>query len=428
MRPLVIGLIAVGLMATAAVQLKPAQPVFDTQLAWADRGEWIRGDTHLHTRFSDGAHSPEEIAAQAVTHGCQAIAFTDHADRTLGGASPEYFAAIESVRAARSGLVVVAGLEWNVPPSGGDDHAAVLLPQVPDEGTILAEFKRRFDDFDRDDERRPRIEDALAWLATTAPPAVKPVVIYNHPSRKDSSSLQNADEILRWRAVNDLAIGFESGPGHQGRPPFGSYSGKVPLIDRWDPVAAQPGDAWDTLLQRGVDVHGAMASSDFHNANPGDLNDFWPCQFAETSYYVPERTPAGLLRALRAGAFYAVHGHIARRVELRLNAVGLPRPAVVGERLRAPLGSVLTASLNLRIPEADWNGAVNRVDVVEFILVTPGGVLVHPHAVSGTGDQRVDQPVTLDAPSLVIRARGRRIVPDGPDLMFYTNAIRVSAF
>ena len=137
--------------------------------------------------------------------------------------------------------------------------------------------------------RSPTFRPALTWLAqTTAASPVKPVVIYNHPSRKDASSMQNVDDILAWRKVNDLVIGFESGPGHQGKPPLGSYEQKISLIDRWDPVAARTGDAWDTLLQRNVNVHGAMTSSDFHTPNPADLNDFWPCQFAETWFYVPD--------------------------------------------------------------------------------------------------------------------------------------------
>ena len=57
----------------------------------------------------------------------------------------------------------------------------------------------------------------MTWLAqTTAASPVKPVVIYNHPSRKDASSMQNVDDIVSWRKVNDLVIGFESGVGHQG--------------------------------------------------------------------------------------------------------------------------------------------------------------------------------------------------------------------
>ncbi|HAM73425.1 MAG TPA: histidinol phosphatase [Verrucomicrobiales bacterium] len=35
-------------------------------------------DLHLHTRFSDGTYSPEELASEAARHGLRAISLTDH--------------------------------------------------------------------------------------------------------------------------------------------------------------------------------------------------------------------------------------------------------------------------------------------------------------------------------------------------------------
>src|SRR2546426_8512945 len=35
-------------------------------------------DLHLHTYFSDGTYSPEEVVALAQQHGLKAIALTDH--------------------------------------------------------------------------------------------------------------------------------------------------------------------------------------------------------------------------------------------------------------------------------------------------------------------------------------------------------------
>ena len=272
-------------------------------------------------------------------------------------------------------------------------------------------------------------EAALRWLAeaTKASP-VKPVVIYNHPSRKDASSLDNIGDIVGWSGVNDLVIGFEAGPGHQGKAPLGSYESKEVLIDRWDPVAARPGDAWDTLLQRGLNVHGAMTSSDFHNDNPGNLNDFWPCQFSESWYYVPERTTAGVLRAMRAGTFFGVHGQIARQVELTVRAEGLPRPAIAGETIQV-FGErpVVSATVAMTVPDVDWEGRPNRVDAVEFIVITPTDTVVRTHPIAGGGRQSVTEPITVGGGGVVVRARLRRVVPDGPDLMAYTNAIRVVA-
>ena len=91
------------------------------------------------------------LVAGAVKHGCQAVAVADHADRQLRGASPEYMAAVKAARAAHPDTIVIAGLEWNVPPRAGDEHATVLVPDTIDEEAVLAEFKQRWDDYDRVD-------------------------------------------------------------------------------------------------------------------------------------------------------------------------------------------------------------------------------------------------------------------------------------
>ena len=107
-------------------------------------------------------------------------------------------------------------------------------------------------------------------------------------------------------------------------------------IDRWDPVAARVGDAWDTLLHDGLDVWAAYAPSDFHTESLADLGDYWPGQFAETWVYAPERSSAGILRALHAGSFFGDHGRIVREAELHVGATGLARPAGAGEVISVP--------------------------------------------------------------------------------------------
>lgn len=395
---------------------------------WAGHGQWIAADLHMHSRFSDGAATVEQLVSKGAGYGCQAMAITDHGDRGLQGASPAYEVAIGSTRIAHPGLIILSGLEWNLPPWGGQEHAGVLVPEDRAEGAILAEFKSRFDDYDRGDEKVPPVEDALRWLANAGGslPAM-PVVIYNHPSRADATSEQIVNRMVSWRGASDLMIGFEGGPGHQGHTPIGSYSGKERPVDRWDPVAATPGGAWDTLLERGLDVYAAVASSDFHNDSASDLHDYWPCQFAETWLYVPDKSSAGVLRALHAGTFFGVYGHIARDVELTVGTKGLAQPATIGESVSVPAGATVTADVSVTIPETDWQDQPNHLDAIEFIVVTPKGVSVLSQPVTGTGRQSVSQTVTVGKGGAVIRARGRRVVADGPDLMFYTNAIRVIA-
>lgn len=395
---------------------------------WAMEGSWLPADLHVHTRFSDGGNTVEEVIARAREFGCRVIAITDHADRQLRAATAAYQADIEAARAANPDMVILAGLEWNIPPRSGDEHATVLAPSGPDEWSTLAEFKARFDDYDLQGRPTPDAAEALRWLATRNSGELTPVVIANHPSRKDDSAMDNVDQILAWRQANDLVVGFEGAPGHQGDDPIGSYDSTIQTVDRWDPAAADSGGAWDTLLARGIDIHGALAGSDFHTANPRDLNDPWPCEFSETWLYVPEETPAGVLRALRAGAFFGVHGHIARGVELTLSADGLERPAVAGEIVEIPAPSQVTATVHFAVADRDWRNEPNRIDAVDFIIATDAGVVTSTQsAAPGVGRQSLAHTFTVGERGAVVRVRGRRVIDDGPDLLFYTNAIRAAS-
>ena len=116
---------------------------------------------------------------------------------------------------------------------------------------------------------------------------------------------------LSWRKVNDLVIGFESGAGHQGNVPLSSVFRSEDFADRSlrDPVAAQTGDAWDTLLQRNVSVHGAMASSDFHTPDRSRFEQLsGRVSFLRPGSTCPRRRHLGVLQAIRAGTFVGVHG------------------------------------------------------------------------------------------------------------------------
>jgi hypothetical protein len=405
---------------------EPPKARFVHQIDWLDKGQWLKADLHAHTKFSDGGSTVAEVVDKAASFGCQVVAITDHGDRNLMAATQPYFEAIEEARKAHPEMIVLAGLEWNVPPFGGDQHANVFLPPVEREGPLLAQFKADFDELGRDDEGPALADQALQWLAKNCTAnGLSPIVVYNHPTRKRAVSTDIVAEFVHMRQLNPLVMGMEGGPGHQRAKPLGSYRIPQELIDRWDPAVARIGDAWDQLLGQGIDVWGAQTDSDFHNDSPDDLHDYWPGEFAETWLYVPQKSRRGVFQALQAGTFFGVHGHIAREVQIQVEAAGLPRPAQAGETIAIPAGSDVKIQVKCKTPETDWEGKPNALSTIELIAIDEAGA-----------KEVTKQPVTDAAPTLtftlrpsakgvVVRARGRRTVPGGPDLMFYTNPVRV---
>ena len=416
--------IAAGVFSLPAVTRGQAVPRFVREVPWAGRGTWLKVDTHTHTRFSDGGRTVEEVVQHAAKFGCDAVAVTDHLDRNLTGATPEYFDAVDKARAVYPGTIILAGAEWNIPPWNGEEHATVLV--APGAERKLEIFKREFDDLKRTQHDGSLAAAALQWLAANAVvDGISPVVTYEHPSRADAHSMENVADMVGWRAVNDLVMGLAGAPGHQGTKPIGSYGYKEVPIDRWDPAAARVGDAWDTLLGRGIDVWAAYAPSDFHSEQLSGLADYWPGEFSETWVYAPERSAAGVLRALRAGSFFANHGRIVREVELRVNAEGLPRAAGAGETIAVAAGEDVVAQLSFVVPPTAWRAGPNHIDAVELIGIDASGARIVAQGPPDTTGAALTFRTRVPTGGLVLRARGFRILETKTRLAFYTNPVRI---
>lgn len=71
-------------------------------------------DLHMHTYFSDGTNSPEEVVKEALAAGLSCIAITDH--DTVDGIQPTLDAA------KGTGLEVLAGIELSTEINGRDVH------------------------------------------------------------------------------------------------------------------------------------------------------------------------------------------------------------------------------------------------------------------------------------------------------------------
>jgi predicted metal-dependent phosphoesterase TrpH len=71
-------------------------------------------DLHLHTTFSDGTYSPEELVAQARRHGLAAISLTDH-DTVEGCATT-------AAECQRAGIEFITGTELTAEHDGNELH------------------------------------------------------------------------------------------------------------------------------------------------------------------------------------------------------------------------------------------------------------------------------------------------------------------
>ncbi len=362
-------------------------------------GLWLRIDTHVHSRFSDGAESLVTICRRAEAEGLDVLAFTDHAGPRMRGRWETASSSIAAARRACPRLVILAGMEWNLPPWGGRVHATVLMPSGPEEGRRLAEFAARFDDAER---TAPPMARALAWLDATAGAGPRPVVLVNHPARR-AASLAAAEAMLL-EAFAAGAVGASGAPGHQGGRPPGVYPPPVGADGRWDPTL-RPGGAWDQALRDGRAVTMARAPSDFHNDDPADLADRWPGTWSATWVWAGARTAEAVLDGLRAGATGAGLGGVGLRPRLRLRVgaielgAGGAAEVEVGRRLE------LRVEADAADPALAWTLILTGRRGTEVRSVTP------------------DAWIALEMPPGELVLRGAADHPDGRGLR--TGAIRL---
>jgi predicted metal-dependent phosphoesterase TrpH len=85
-------------------------------------------DLHLHTRFSDGTYTPEELAAQAKRHGLRVIALTDH--DTVEGC-PRLQAACDA-----GGIEFIPGTELTADWNGNEVHILGYFLDVTRDGFL----------------------------------------------------------------------------------------------------------------------------------------------------------------------------------------------------------------------------------------------------------------------------------------------------
>ncbi|MDR7532925.1 MAG: DNA polymerase/3'-5' exonuclease PolX [Armatimonadota bacterium] len=106
----------------------------------------LRGDLHVHTRWSDGAETAEAMAQAARALGYEYLCITDHSQslKFAGGVPPDDLRqhAAEARRlSARLGIAVLIGTECDILPDGRLDYADDVLAELD---VVVASVHSRF--------------------------------------------------------------------------------------------------------------------------------------------------------------------------------------------------------------------------------------------------------------------------------------------
>ncbi len=285
------------------------------------------GDTHVHHRQT----GLERVVDAASQHGCNYLAFTEHAHYTeYLEAQPEL---IEKAYAAHPNILLVNGVEWST-PAGNEtraEQAGLLMPGGVDGMPLLRQFLNRFDT------RVAGLKiseaaflEALRFLSEHGSGDVRPTVILTHPHRPQAAF--TVEQIRRALQIGPAVAGLcaSSRPPERGE------------LDVW-PWVSQIGGVCDQVLAGGQRIV-MLAESHLHRHISEGGDEFWPGEFRRNYIYCPERTESGLFRGLRSGASYFVLGGIVEEVEFTASVAG--ETIMMGESLVVPSGQSVEISVS----------------------------------------------------------------------------------
>jgi histidinol phosphatase-like PHP family hydrolase/predicted nuclease with RNAse H fold/dephospho-CoA kinase len=191
----------------------PVEIIFTESIKKKGHGNSLRGDLHMHTIWSDGKHSIEEMAGRAKELGREYIGITDHSYslRVANGISAvDAKQQVEEIHKLKNtGIKVLAGIEVEVLKDGSLDFSDAILSQFD---YVIAGIHTYFNQTQQQLEKR--IENALSnpYVNIFAHPSARllgrPGVLF---SRRDSYNI-SISHIIEICKKNNVAIEFNSFP------------------------------------------------------------------------------------------------------------------------------------------------------------------------------------------------------------------------
>ncbi len=368
-----------------------------------EKGEYLAGDFHQHTLYTDGSNPFSKVMEENANHGLDWWANSEHGgernrdgngnywddptyyptnpilgDEEFSGGHQEMwrwqslrdyvFPDILTTRMLYPEKVVISGLEWNVP---GHEHCSTGI--VAEDASAISAFEFMFDASDDDTSREGEVtpystltkqnddhEDAVAaaaWMQAQKEAGLidDGYIVFAHIERANSFTAADFRDFNN--AGPDVCFGYEGAPGHQasGDRGFsrnadggGTYGGSG-----W--YSAEVGGLWDALLGEGRNWWN-FASSDCHNHWTEGGSDFWPGEYQKNYAKIDagaEYREASVVEGLRSGNSWHVEGDLID--QLHFTAKSGRNVVEMGETLTARPGRMVAIKIRVHDPDGANN-------------------------------------------------------------------------
>lgn len=385
-------------------------------------GNYLKGDFHQHTTYSDGSYSFAHMMAKNNQYGLDWWANNDHgggfnrdgrvsgsdlnttvywdsysANAILGSTSSsgghqnmwrwqslrDYsFVDVLTARLLYPSKTIIQGYEWNVP---GHEHAsfAVISNQFDAAPNCnpLAEFEFKFDNSDNDvtggvaqgwtkstATDHAKTLEAITWLQTNY--KTTSYVVPAHPERQKKYKINDFRDMNN--AGPDVCFGFESMPGHQKSSGRGGYSANSDggvTYGGCGVYAAEIGGMWDAMLSEGRNFW-LFANSDSHS----ESGDFYPGEYQKNYTYTTGKSAQNIVDGLRAGNTWVVEGDLIDSLVYNIETVDTEKTTgVMGADMLITKGKTIKITIKARDPQGNnfntysayTNPELNHIDLIK---------------------------------------------------------------
>ncbi len=357
--------------------------------------EYLPGDFHQHSYYTDGSHVFMESMAQNNIY-LQWWANSEHGgmrnrdgegndwtDKTKYPVNPilgdnpnspdepthmyrwqslrDYvYPEIMEARDLYPDKTIINGLEWNVP---GHEHCSTAIHQPgSDVPTAISEFEYRFDKADPDTSRNGEdgiLGDALSKTNSSKDDAISAVTWMQDlhdsgiadawvvPAHIERARAFIIEDFRNWQdAGPDVAVGFEGAPGHQtsGTRGFGTSSVGGGTYGGSGYYSAIVGGLWDAMSAEGRKWFNFASSDDHSNWRQGG-SDFWPGEY-QKNYTAIDTDATDKIQAvfdgIHSGNSWHVMGDLIDKLHFTAKIDDKRHYRKHGERKIATMGETLT--------------------------------------------------------------------------------------
>lgn len=333
---------------------------------------------------------------------------------TVDSLSQSGFESYRRLRTQHPEIVVIPALQlkWGDGPPW--KSLQLIVSDSPSDLQLLEQLAQHFSLVNNEPLQIEQVLEALEWCRDQLHgEEAQPLLLYSPQAWSGESAAELVQEILKLKRA------------------FGTVTGLPILTDTLlqqdinQALGASRSQVREAAIEELATVHDLSLLSAFRFVDSSGSSS----SEAKTTTWVEvhQNDSTGGLAAFRTGRFFVAQQGLANSIELSVDALGLERPASVGEELFVPTGDQIQIELQCDIPELNSTGEPNWADSLQIVVVSHQGTERLADEQIQVGESTGRWQLEVPAGGVTIWGQVTRTLTDGQEIVALTNPVRVNS-